>query len=490
MTKWRVAYLSRAVLALGLLVSTGCQRTSHRVFDVLQPCRIDEGPPDTYCGHLTVFEDRAAKTGRTIDLKIVVAPALRRDAKPDPLFIFEGGPGGGAATLAPYRVPMFRRFQLDRDIVLVDQRGTGASNPLDCSADVEAQDEDVRATETFPIERYRTCMQTLDADLRLYTTAIAMDDIDDVRRHLGYETINLWGGSYGTRAALVYLKQHESAVRTVVLDGVAPPDMQIPLYVARDSQRALDRLLADCAADAACAREFPDLGTTIDALWKRLEDRPRVAFAHPRTGKAETITVSARLVGAVVFQSLYAPEVAALLPQVLTDASKGRFDGLLALALNRETIKGAMSDGMFLSVVCAEDVARIRPEDIDRETAGRFVGTTMFDTQVKPCEFWPRATIADEYYEPATSSRPTLIFSGEIDPITPPSWGEHVARSLSQSRHFVVPGAGHGASNRGCAPELVAQFLDAGSAAALDGTCLTTLSRPPFFSGYTGPQRP
>jgi len=267
--------------------------------------------------------------------------------------------GGGAATLAPYRIPMFRRFQTDRDIVLIDQRGTGDSNPLDCSSADASQDDDLQSLEDYPVRRFRECLDTLDADPRLYTTAIAMDDVDDVRRYLGYEAINLWGGSYGTRAALVYLKRHESAVRSAVLDGVAPPDMRLPLYAARDSQRALDRLLDDCAGDAVCARAFPDLRGTVATLWAQLADRPRVAFTHPRTGERREVTLSPRLISIVIFQSLYSPDVASLLPRLLTDAAGGNVHGLLALAFNRDLPKGAMSDGLFLSVVCAEDLPRI-----------------------------------------------------------------------------------------------------------------------------------
>ena len=313
---------SSFVLSAAVLTLASCQGTSP-VFETLQPCTLADGPPDAYCGRLQVFEDRAAKRGRTIDLKIVVAPALRRDAKPDPLFVFEGGPGGGAATLAQYRIPMFRRFQTDRDIVLIDQRGTGESNPLDCSPRSLPQDDDFRSLDEYPVERFRDCLETLDADPRLYTTALAMDDIDDVRRYLGYQSINLWGGSYGTRAALVYLKRHESTVRSVVLDGVAPPDMRLPLYMARDSQRALDRLLDDCAHDAVCARTFPDLRGTVARLWTHLAERPHVAFTHPRTGEPREVTLSPRLVAIVVFQSLYSPEVAALLPRLL-DRCGGR----------------------------------------------------------------------------------------------------------------------------------------------------------------------
>ena len=226
---------------------------------------------------------------------------------------------------------MFRRFQTDRDIVLVDQRGTGASNPLDCEAD-ETDREDLSAIDDYPVERYRACLEKLKADPRQYTTSVAMDDVDDVRRFLGYESINLWGGSYGTRAALVYLKQHENAVRSVVLDGVAPPDMRIPLYMARDSQRAFDRLLDSCANDTACAPRSPSSAQTVARLWQQLEPRPRVAFVHPRTGLPREIPVSKALIASIVFQSLYAPEVTALLPRLLTDAAAGSYQGLFALA--------------------------------------------------------------------------------------------------------------------------------------------------------------
>lgn len=476
------------LVALGA-AAAGCGSQRPLALSRLHPCGIAEGPPDAFCGEHRVFEDRERRAGRSFALKIVVAPALRRDASPDPVFVFEGGPGGGAATLAAQRIPMFRRFQRDRDIVLIDQRGTGASNPLDCSAG-EDEPDDLRSLDEYPVERFKSCLQTLEADPRLYTTAIAMDDIDDVRAFLGYGAINLWGGSYGTRAALVYLKRHEASVRAVVLDGVAPPDMRIPLYMARDGQRALDRLLADCAADRACAAQFPDLRQSVADLWAHLAARPTVTFAHPRTGKPQTATLTPRLVAAVVFQSLYSPEVSALLPRLLTDAAGGRYEGFLALAFSRDLPKGAMSDGMFLSVVCAEDRPRVTADDIARETDGRFIGSLMFDTQMKPCDFWPRGPVPDDYFAPATSARPVLIFSGEDDPVTPPSWGEAVASHLPHARHFVVPGAGHITLMRGCVPAIVGRFLDAASVDGLDGRCLARLVRPPFFTAYTGPSRP
>lgn len=485
---WR--FLALLTLATAVAWSSACQQGPASALDKLAPCRLADGPPDTFCGHLRVFEDRQAKTGRTIDLKIVVAPALRRDARPDPLFVFEGGPGGGAATLASFRVPMFRRFQRDRDIVLVDQRGTGGSNSLDCSPEIPRDIDDLNAVDEDAAERYRACLQRLDADPRHYTTNVAMDDIDDVRAHLGYERINLWGGSYGTRAALVYLRRHESAVRAVVLDGVAPPDMRLPLYAARDSQRALDRLIADCARDAVCASEFPRLEQSVTDLWTRLAARPTVSFTHPRTGMPTEVTMTGRLVSVVVFNALYSPEISALLPRLLTDAAEGRFQGLAALVFSRDLPKGAMSDGLYLSIVCAEDRPRISTDDVARESQGRFMGASMFETQMRACDFWPRRDVEDAFYAPVTSARPVLIFSGENDPVTPPSWGESVAQHLTSARHIVVPGAGHITLTRGCVPELVSSFLATADVTQIDPTCVANMRRPPFFATYSGPERP
>ena len=329
-----------ALVLITLILSAACQRAGQGALDRLHPCGIDEGPPDAYCGTYRVFENRAAATGRAIDLKIVVAPALRRDPRPDPLFIFEGGPGGGAATLASQRIPMFRHFQTDRDIVLIDQRGTGESNPLDCAAD-EADDDDLSSVDEYPVQRFRTCLEKLQADASFYTTSLAMDDVDDVRQFLGYPQINLWGGSYGTRAALVYLKQHEASVRSVVLDSVAPPDMRLPLFMARDGQRALDRLLEACERDGGgCATTYPALRQTVATLWTQLAAKPHVTVTHPRTGKPLSLTVSQRLIATIVFQSLYTPEITALLPQLLTDASHGNFQGMLALAFSADLPEG------------------------------------------------------------------------------------------------------------------------------------------------------
>jgi pimeloyl-ACP methyl ester carboxylesterase len=466
---------------LGTLFAVALTACSSRVdagAGRLHLCGTGEGPRGSYCGVLTVFEDRAAKSGRTIDLKIVVARALRRDPKADPLFVLVGGPVGGAATMAESLEPMFRPYQTDRDIVFVDQRGTGASNPLDC----EPPGRTLAAMVEIPVQRLHQCLEDLDADPRFYTTAPAMDDVDEVRNHLGYDRINLWGSSYGTRAALVYLARHETTVRSVVLDSAAPIDSPFILNVPRDGQRALDRLIADCAAERACGRRFPNLGATVSAVLDHAAKRPTIRMIHPRTGAAIEATISRELIATTILYTLYAPSTASLLPQLLSDAERGDFQGLLSLRLSESPPAAGTGEGAFLSVYCSEDTPRFAREDAVREARGTFLGTAALDTLFKPCAFWPRGTIDPDFYKAPVSKKPVLIFSGDLDPVLPPARGEQVARSLPNTRHVVVPAAGHMTSLTGCVPRLIEEFLATADTSALNTSCLEGLHRPPFVT--------
>ncbi|MBI1357451.1 MAG: alpha/beta fold hydrolase [Acidobacteria bacterium] len=250
----------------------------------LEPCSAEDGPRGSYCGGLTVYENREAAAGRQIRLRTIVLPAFANDPAPDPLFFLVGGPGQGAAAMAKELAPLVERVRRRRDVVLVDQRGTGDSNGLQCELQEDPLVEPVPPARL--IERLGECRAEWDADVRFYTTAPAMDDLDDVRAWLGYEQVNLYGGSYGTRAALVYLRRHEDHVRSVVLDGVAPTNMALPLYFARDAQRALDALLEACRAAPSCEERFPELRAKVDGLLARLDEPRKVEATHPRTGQA------------------------------------------------------------------------------------------------------------------------------------------------------------------------------------------------------------
>lgn len=471
-----------------MLLGVACgQNGAPTALDRLRPCASDEGPTDAYCGTLEVFENRQTREGRTIALKIVVLPALSNEPAPDPLFFLAGGPGQGAAAMARGVRDLFRRIQSDRDIVLVDQRGTGKSNPLDCKSD----DESLAALNEPPeasLGRLRACLAALDADPRQYTTPIAMDDLNDVREYLGYDRINIYGGSYGTRAALVYLRRHEATVRTVTVDGVAPTDMRLPLFFARDAQRALDRLVADCDADAACRAKYPNLGERLRTLVRELDRSPAaVRLTHPRTGIAEDVRINGAFVVNVMFGALYNPLISSLLPELLTRAEARDFQGLLALAASGESAADNMSLGMQMSVLCAEDYPRITPEQIESVDRSTVFGSHLLATRLKACEFWPKGQIDPAYYEPIRSDVPVLVLSGDLDPVTPPSWGDSILPHLANAQHVVIAATGHGAVTTGCGLRLVRDFIEQGSLEGLDTQCVSSLRRPPFFLTPAGP---
>lgn len=476
------------LLALGLSVACAAGN-SPTALDRLHLCASDEGPTDAYCGTYQVFENRATREGRTIDLKIVLLPALGNEPHPDPLFFLAGGPGQGAARMARGLREIFRRVQADRDIVLIDQRGTGDSNGLNCETDNEslaALNESIESG----MARLRDCMERLQAkaDLRLYTTSIAMDDLNEVREYLGYDDINLYGGSYGTRAALVYLRQHEPTVRSMIIDGVAPPDMRLPLFFARDAQRALDRVLADCAADAICNEKHPDLAARLRTLVKELESSPAdVRLTHPRTGISESVSLDGEFVVNVLFGALYAPLTSTLLPDLIARAERRDFQSLLALAMANENAADNMAMGMQLSVICAEDFPRITPEQIADAGSGTVFESHLMTARMRACEFWPRGEVSPGFYDPVTSNVPTLILSGDLDPVTPPTWGESVLPHLANARHIVVPATGHGAITTGCGMRIATQFINSASVENLDVNCLEALRRPPFFLTPAGP---
>jgi pimeloyl-ACP methyl ester carboxylesterase len=454
----------------------------------LQPCRVEGVPWPAKCGTYEVFENRATRQGRKIPLRVVVVPALAPSPEPEPLVFLAGGPGQAASQTSTLQT--VERVHRNRDILLVDQRGTGKSNGLKCDfhrtpgAPLSALFDD-----TYPEEDIRKCLASYgDTDVRLYTTPIAMDDLDEVREALGYEKLNLWGVSYGTRAALVYMRQHPERVRTAILDGVAPLSLYLPLYVPRDGQRALELAFAHCDKDPACAKAYPDLRVRVEALLERLKKEPaRARVAHPLTGVPEDLTLSYSTFTGALQGQLYMPELAALLPLVMDRATRDDWGPFVALSYAISSgMEKTMSQGMFLSIVCAEDVPFFNEETVARESAGTWLGGNGARNLMKACAAWPRGSVPEGYRQPVTSSVPTLLLSGELDPVTPPSWAEDARQTLSRSLHVVVPGVGHNTFGIGCVRTLMADFLAQGSVEGLKSTCGEGLARPPFITSFAG----
>ncbi len=474
----------RRALALAVLLGSLAGAAQARP---LQPCRVDGLSHEALCGQVQRPLDPARRDGVQIDVHYVVVPALARRKHPDPVFLIAGGPGQSAISLAGQVMPLFARLHNRRDIVLVDQRGTGRSAPLVCE---EPQPLPIaeQVDTARQLARLRACRERLQAlphgDLRHYTTPTAMQDLDAVRRALGVPRINLVGVSYGTRAALDYLRQFPGHVRRMVLDGVAPPDMALPASHATDAQAAYEALFAACEAEAACRRAHPGLRAAWTAFLARLPQP--VSVPHPVTGQVEHFTLTREMAMAAVRGALYAPVLTQALPVALHQATQGRVQGLLTLGASLTARKGsAPATGMHFSVVCNEDLSR-RVQV--REPAGDFAGgLALYEAA---CADWPRAELPPAYDEVRPSPVPVMLLSGGRDPATPPRHGERVAQVLGPlARHVVVPHAGHGVLGVGCAPELLTRFVDVADArAALDlpVECLQRVPSPPAFEPIGG----
>jgi pimeloyl-ACP methyl ester carboxylesterase len=458
----------------------------------LTPCQVPGVADRVLCGTYQVFEDRVARTGRKITLKVVVFPATGLTREPDPFVYIPGGPGSSATEDAPGIAQILASIRTRRDLVFIDQRGTGGSHPLDCNFFNPANPQSYLGY-FFPLEDVRKCRQELEpkANLTLYTTPIAMDDLDEVRAALGYERLNLFGTSYGTRAALVYLKRHPQSVRTVTLQGVAPTNQFMPRDFAQVNERALQGIIAECAGDEACNKAFPNLREETKAVLERLMKGPievevTVPSSSPGLGAAVTakIRLSRDLAAEAIRYMLYNPRAASRVPLFIHLAAQGNFVPLAESALlYRRQIVATGSNGLYLSITCAEDLPWIKPGEGERLSANTFLGDYRLRQQREACALWPRATIPKDYSEPTKGDAPVLILTGEWDPVTPPAHGDATATNLTSSLHIVVPHGAHGFGGLqgiDCILGLQTMFVERGTTKGLDTSCVKNIKRNGF----------
>lgn len=461
-----------------------------------EPCTLaspyGNGNLEAQCGTLQVAENPQAPQGRKIALNIAWLPATDEgSATPDPVFFLAGGPGQAATEHAVLIDMALREVRKQRDVVLVDQRGTGKSNPLTCN-DAEGESPSASDIETMSDEAVRVetqrCVDALAkrADLRYYTTTDAVRDLDAVRAAIGAEQINLVGVSYGTRVAQQYAATHPTHTRSLVLDGVAPNTLVVGGEFARRFDESLDRQSRACAADPACHKRYPtDLRARLLALKQRLAQAPvEVDYRDPSTGEQKHGTLTGSTVTGLSHAFSYMPATMSLLPLVIDEADQGRYGPLMSLAQFMEgQVSGQMARGMQLSVVCAEDADRYQPDPADANTV---MGADLARLFFSPCSAWPKGARPANFNAPLKSPVPALLMSGELDPVTPPSYAEQVVQGLPKGRHFVLHGQGHNVIAQGCMPKLVGQFIETGDAKALDGKCLDSIDGTPAFTGFNG----
>ena len=422
----------------------------------LTPC---EDFRSAYCMTLDVPENPEQPKARQISVKVMVAKSTSRNKKEDPIFFLAGGPGQSATSVAPHIVGLFRELRQSRDIVFVDQRGTGDSNGLECESESNTLADALRVE--FDFEALEKCRKSYDADLRFYTSLYAANDLDAVRKTLGYKTINLFGVSYGTRMAMVYAQEFPENTRALILDGNAPIDIKLPLHSGEDAKRALSLL----------ERDF---GEALDLSSLNLPQTVKVA--HPLTGVYEEVTFSEQNVAAIIRGTLSSTTMSALIPLAMRRAKEGDFRALAGLALGDE---GGISLGMFLAVVCNEDIPQITDDDLTK-IDGVFLTKDTVRSLQKVCAAWPKAKA---HSKKAISAR-ALVLSGELDPVTPERWAKIVQKRIERSTLVTVPQSGHGTWTKKCARDMMRDFLDD---KALDNSCLKNIKREPFFKNELGP---
>lgn len=444
------------------------------------PCRVPGLDQDVLCATYPVWENRATKKGRKIGLNIVILPALGPDKQPDPIFAFGGGPGEGiAGSAAGFAGSDLRK---KRDIVLIDQRGTGRSNPLRCSFYGEPVDFRRAAGTLFPIDAVKECRARLEkvANLTRYTTAAFADDLNEVRQWLGYGKINLSGGSYGTRMAQVYWRRHPETVRSVLLVAVVPVDLFLPLRHAYAGQRALDLLLAECASQPECRAAFPDTKADLKAIKERIDEGVTVTVTNTHTGEKQEVRPDWGMVAEGMRFLMYGP-AAASLPLQIHKAARGDLAPLVQMSIARRLdIDEVLAMGMLFSVTCAEDLPFITEEMTLRETAGTFLGDYRIRQQKAACAVWPRGKVPADTHELIRSDVPVLLLSGERDPVTPPEMAEQASRYMTNRLHVVIPRGSHGGGSE-CTDNLIRDFIDRASVQGLDPSCAATVYGPTPF---------
>lgn len=456
-------------------------RTIGRI--AFEPCRTEDGNTEGLCGKYEVYENRQSRSGRKIALNVMVLPALTEKPASDPFFPLAGGPGQSAVEAYPLTA-FTAKIRQQRDVVLVDQRGTGGSNPLPCNLR-DPKDSQANIGEYLPLDRIRACRAELEkkADLTQYTTSIWADDLDEVRQALGYDKINVFGGSYGTRAALVYLRRHGGHVRSLALEGVAPPEYLIPIAFSHTIEDSVNRLLDRCAADDACHKSYPDLRKEFQAILERLDQSPaHFEVKSPNGSGMQAITLTRTAFVANLRPMLYVPEFISEFPYTVHRAYENDWSiyGLVALTV-RDALEKQIDRGLSFSVICSEDVPGISEDEIRRETSGTYLGDIQVRMYQKACAEWPRATVARDFHTPIRSSVPALLISGALDPATPPQASAGAARELSASRVVIVKDGTHGTGSP-CIDGLISDFVARGSSKTLDASCVDKIHLAPFLT--------
>jgi len=476
--------MPRGTATTSILIATLAGSLYGQSSPLLTPCRLPGIPTEVRCGTYVVKENRADRAGRSIPLKVMVLPSRSARPKPDPLILVS--PGGPGTTNSESIVGRgwYSWMRDERDIVIVDLRGTSGPSRLDCDfADPDAPDSAFLGP-LFPQAGVARCKAALEkkADLRFYTTPIIVEDFEEIRSALGYDRVNLWAVSWGTRVVYLWLKMHPEHVRSVILEGSAPVTFLNPLPHARNAQRAMEGLFAECARQPECNASFPNVRRELDSVIARLKRHPAtVRVAGSEAGETASVPLTWQRFAEGLRVMTYNAPRSQRVPLLIHRAFLGEYDDFVssAIASNRD-IRGSIRFGFLLTITCTEDVSRIDPRTIERETAGTYLGDSRVREQMAACSQWPRGALAPDYGDPVRSTVPAFLLSGSLDPVAGSELTAGAAKYLPNSVHVVAPG-GHVPFGP-CVDAMERSFLSAANPRAVDTSCVRAMRIPDFLT--------
>jgi len=488
MTRHTIRHLLLTLAALGLGATAGAETLD------LEDCRISVGPgyPGTKarCGTMLRPENPDNPGSPNIEIRVAVVPALTLAPETDPFVPIAGGPGQGSVEFYLMIRNALEKVRRNRDILLVDQRGTGESSRMDCPIDDDALLFETEFTLDDTLEYVTECLDELPHDPRYFTTSVAVTDLEAIREALGYTQLNLYGVSYGSRVAQHFARRYPESTRTVVIDGVVPPQAALGPEIATESQKAVDNILARCVEDAGCNERFPDIDATFERVVAQLREAPvDVTVPHPNTGRLQDVTFGPGQLAGAVRLLIYSPNTIALLPLFIHEAGEGNFVPLASqFMLTAISMRDALALGMHNAVMCTEDVPFLDRTTIDVDAiAATYMGTFQLEALEAMCETWPEGPIDPEFKVPVATDIPFLLLSGDADPITPPRYAEMAAVDLGNATHLVGKHQGHGQITVGCVGRIVSDFVTTADPAGLDTECMERSFVTPFFLDFSGP---
>jgi pimeloyl-ACP methyl ester carboxylesterase len=472
------------VIVMALLM-TAYNESGHAelaLFAHTNSCYLKNLRSQARCGELAVPLNYADKTGAgpEITLKYAIVPALKNDEASTPLFFLAGGPGQSAVELAGMIRGALHEVAQNHDLVFVDQRGTGKSNPLQC--DTPELDPFRTISDEANTTLVRQCLENLEADLIAqglslanlseFTTENSVHDLNRVRELLGYQQINLFGGSYGTRLGLTFMRMYPQTLRSVVLDSVAPPQLPIGL-VGQHSARAFEHLLVECEQDNACSQAYGELRNTFVQLAAGLKRQSlQVDIRHPTDGTTTPFDISFESLVNSLRAMLYSPVYRRMIPLIISETAKGNYYPLVGVTAQNIEASKQIYMGLTLNVVCNEDFPRIAAKDFDSDADNPFGADASHKLWRLVCPLWPKYPVSPEFSEPVVSGLPVLLISGSMDPVTPPENAQAALDYLSNARHVVLPGGAHTPTFHSCARDLVKAFIDDLDLDVLDVSCI------------------